>query len=171
MSCFNNLKLTRVPIVACDKEIVTIYEKPEVIYPDGEVKADAPFYVVNRVAIKDRVDRQKYINSFAKDVGIMNIAKKLALSGENIFDGRFAVKGNSFFDATILPQDGEQLNKMMASKQKIWNSLDPELKKGMTYEQFVESFDQKAFVEYLNSKVAAKAKTTDPAEPTGKEGE
>lgn len=167
MSVYRDLKYTR-PIIDCkeDKEIVSIFEKPTVVYPEkGNLDL---FFTSNEVAIKGRVDRQKYIKSFAKDVGILNIAMKLAKQGENIFDGRFAVKGESYVDLRGMPRNGEELSKLMADKDKVWANLDPELKKSMSYEEFVKSFTGDEFLKYLQAKVAAK---TTKAEEKVKEGE
>lgn len=166
MSVFRDLKLKRPVIDASEKDIVTIYEKPTIHYPDEKNKE--VFYLENEVAEKGRLNRQKYIDSFAKDVGILHIAQKLIQEGENVFDGRFAVKDKSYADLRGMPKDGEQLGKLMAKKDEVWNKLDPELKKSMTYEDFVKSFNGDEFTKYIVSKLEAAKKVT--IEPK-KEGE
>lgn len=166
MSVFRDLKLVRPVIDACEKDIITIYEKPTIKYPNEKNKD--VFYLENEVAEKGRVNRQKYIDSFSKDVGILNVAKKLIDEGASVFDGRFAVKDKSYMDLRGMPKDGEQLNALMAKKDEVWNKLDPELKKSLTYEDFVKSFTGDEFTKYITSKLEATKKV--PTEPK-KEGE
>lgn len=111
------------------------------------------FYIDYVPTEKSRINRQKYINSFAGDVGVLNVVKKLALSGEDATDGRFKAPVG-YFDATILPKDGEAEMQLKQMKQKIWSKLDPELKSNMTFEEFASSINEDKLKAYIAKKTA-----------------
>ena len=150
-----------------EPELIIKVVKPVVVYPEKDNKD--LFYVSYEEVITQKLDRKKYIKSFDGDVGVLNVVKKLALNKENAMDGRFAVKSNTYVDMSDFPKDGEEMAKMMASKNEVWAKLDPDLKKDMTYEEFCNTFTMDEFNAYIKSKLAKSS--TPVVEETKKEGE
>lgn len=149
------------------KDIVTYYDKPVIVYPNPDDKDT--FYVDLVSTELERKNRQDFMNSFRGDVGVLNIVRKLAMQGENAADGRFAVSEDSYSDLTILPKSKEELDRLMAIKNKVWASLDPELKGNMSFEEFCESWDDSRLESYLDSKASA-SQSVSESENSEKEG-
>ena len=150
-----------------EPELIIKVVKPVVVYPEKDNKD--LFYVSYEEVITQKLDRKKYIKSFDGDVGVLNVVKKLALNKENAMDGRFAVKSNTYVDLSDFPKDGEEMAKMMASKNEVWAKLDPDLKKDMTYEEFCNTFSMDEFNAYIKSKFVKSL--TPVVEETKKVGE
>lgn len=152
----------RTPVNCTEKELIRTYLKPVVVYPEKD--NNEIFYIDYEECVAEKLNRRKYVNSFAGDVGVLNVIHKLALNKENAADGRFAMK-QGYVDLSNLPTDGEQMAKLLEERNKVWAKLDPELKKALTYEEFVSTFN----LEKLNEYIAAKKAGIAPTEK--KEGE
>ena len=139
----------RTAVKCSEPDLIRTYLKPVIVYPEKDNKEI--FYIDYEECVAERLNRRKYINSFAGDVGVLNIIHKLALNKENAADGRFAMK-QGFVDLSGMPTDGEQMAKLMAERNKVWAKLDPELKKNLTYDEFVSTFN----LDKLNQYIAAK---------------
>lgn len=125
------------------------------------------FLVEECVVESERVNRSDYINSFREDVGIANILKKVALSGDvTLFnqiqrtplpiqdDGKEMIQ-----DITPL-QDGEEaVAKMGDDMRKTFKALPQDLVGGRSLAEFLENVSQAeidAFVaKYIKDRVGS----------------
>lgn len=132
-----------------DDDIVEhlIVKKGVPIGEDGEVS------VVEDYIETKRYNRQEYINSFREDVGILNILKKVNAGLINpatlacSFDTKAPIN-----DITDIPTDvGDALN-LVDRAHKMYASMPAELKAGMDFNTFCQTFDQAKFDAYLKSK-------------------
>lgn len=152
-----------------DKDIVT-YETREVVKKTGE--GDEDFIVINKVVETSRKNRQDYINSFSSEVGILNILKKVALTGDDPYNNEYIEqrKGGQYIDATALPSNKTDAFKAVEHGVNVFDSLPEELKGKLSMEKFVEEFGQEAFDKYIE-KVIAGLKGEAKAEPVKEEKE
>ena len=114
---------------------------------DEKGNLDEDDFLVEEVVVeKERVNRDDYINSFREDVGIANILKKVALSGDVSLlnqvkrvpqplcdDGKEAI-----VDITPLQEGEEKVAAMGDNMRKTYSALPEQLKAGRTLEQFLE---------------------------------
>lgn len=136
-----------------DDDIVEqlIVKKAVPIGDDGEVS------VVEEVIESKRFNRQDFINSFRDDVGILNILKKV--NAGLINPATLALSANSgqpIIDISDIPTDIGDALALVDDAHKLYATLPDDLKKGMDFNTFCQTFNQKAFDEYINSKVQAK---------------
>ena len=132
-----------------DKNIDRTYLK-EVVIKTGE--ADDEFFIDKKMTVYETVDRQKFLDAQAGDVGVLNIIRKAALAGENAADGRFG-SSQGFVDADMLPQTLEETINLANEKQRIWENLDPALKANMSFEEFCQAINEEKLADYLKNKV------------------
>lgn len=118
---------------------------------DAKGTVDEDEFEVKEVVVpKTKINRQEYINSFREDVGIANILKKVALSGDVSLlnqvkrtnlplsnDGKEIVQ-----DVTALQAGDEAIAKMGDNMRKTFNNLPDELKAGRSLESFLEGVTQ-----------------------------
>lgn len=160
--------LKRVPKqYKAEKDIVTYMRQNKLVKTKTDAKGnvDPDDYEIEEVAVEtERVNRQDYINSFREDVGIANILKKVALSGDATLlnqvkrnplpvmaDGKEMVQ-----DITPL-QDGEEAVGAMGDNMlKTYAALPDDLKAGRTLEQFLTSVSQAEIDAYVAAQVAKK---------------
>lgn len=126
-----------------EKDIVKYERKDKLVKADSEDD-----FVVEEVAVEvERVNRQEYIDSFREDVGIANILKKVALSGDASLlnqvkrqplpiadDGKEVIQ-----DITPLQAGEDAVAKMGDNMRKTFADLPDELKAGRSLEQFCET--------------------------------
>lgn len=127
---------------------------------DGEVTVKEE-YVQTR-----KYNRQEYIDSFRNDVGILNILKKVQYQGNSVLDAVAKInavdpslinrtpKQTEDVDISNLPNDIGDAYSVVEKAHVIFESLPEELKGKMNFDTFVQSFDQKAFDEYIAKKAA-----------------
>lgn len=130
---------------------------------DKDGKVDEDDYVVEKKAVEvGRVDMQEYVNSFREDVGIANILKKVALSGDVSMlnqvertalpldeDGKEMIQ-----DVTALQNGDETLAKIGDNMKKGYEELPEDLKAGRSLEKFLETVSKEeiaAFVAKYNA--------------------
>lgn len=131
-----------------DEDIVG-YTEEEYIVSTGE--GDKDFVVKKRVVEFERKNRQDYINSFADDVGVLNVLKKCALSNdESLIKQR---PDGVYMDATGFPKTKEDVFNTVQKGVNAFDKLPDDIKKKMSMEQFVNSFGQEQFDELINAKV------------------
>ena len=116
---------------------------------DEKGNVDPDDFLVEEVVVEDeRVNRADYINSFREDVGIANILKKVALSGDvsllnQVQRPKLVPDENGFEpiqDATILQSGEENIAKIGEDMRYTYASIPEELTKGRSLEKF--HFDQ-----------------------------
>ena len=132
-----------------DDDIVEhlIIKKGVPIGEDGEVS------VVEDYIETKRYNRQEYINSFREDVGILNILKKVNAGLINpatlacSFDTKAPIN-----DITDIPTDVGDALSLVDRAHKLYASIPADLKAGMDFNTFCQTFDQAKFDAYLKSK-------------------
>lgn len=140
--------VTEVDIV--DTLIIDTYETDD----EGNVRS------VTKQVVTGRKNRKEYIESFAADCGLDNILKKIG-------QGAIAEDKYSILTSQKLGQvtdlrgfDGlHNLGDIEALSRKAelsWKNLDPELKKNMSFKDFVSNFKNEDLEKYVASKIAAK---------------
>lgn len=142
---------------SADKDIVE-YAEEQYIEKTGE--GDKDFVVKTRVVESSRINRQDYISSFADEVGIKNILKKVQATGdETLLKQR---PDGAFIDVTQFPDTRSGMYEAVKNGVKAFDDLPDDVKKKMSMEDFVNYFGQKEFDDYVKAKVdeivAAKAK-------------
>lgn len=133
-----------------DEDIVG-YCDQEYLVSTGE--KDTDFVTKTRVIEFERKNRQDYIDSFADDVGVLNVLKKCALSNdESLIKQR---PDGVFIDVTNFPKSKEEIYKTVEKGVDAFDKLPDDVKKKMSMEQFVNTFGQEQFDNFINEKVEA----------------
>lgn len=139
-----------------DNEIVEhlIVKKGVPIGEDGEVS------VVEDYIETKRYNRQEYINSFRDDVGILNILKKVnagLLNPATIacsFDTKAPIN-----DISNIPTDvGDAIN-LVDQAHKLYAKLPVELRAGLDFNTFCQTFDQAKFDAYIKAQQKTEGET------------
>ena len=133
-----------------DPVIIDTYLK-EVVVKTGE--GNDEFFVDKVLSECGKKDRQKFLDAQAEDVGVLNIIRKAALSGEDVTDGRFGMKQQGFVDLDQMPQTLEATINLAQEKERIWKNLDPELKQNLSFEAFCQSINDEKLTEYVKAKI------------------
>lgn len=133
---------------------------------DEKGNVDPDDFLVEEVIVEDeRVNRDDYINSFREDVGIANILKKVALSGDvsllNQVQRPILTPDENGFepiqDATILQEGETKIAQVGEEMRATYSALPDELKKGRSIEKFLGEVDQKEIEAFAKAYIAAKA--------------
>lgn len=148
-----------------DIDIIEYYDK-DVVVKTGEGEDD--YKIEKKLVEYNRVNRDKYIQSFSDEVGITNILKKVALGGVDV--EQFKAKPG-FVDMTQFPQGYGDAEKMLVDQRKeIWDSLPDELRTKMNYSDFVKDDSVVGIIQDYYDKLIA-AKKAEAAAAQVKEGE
>lgn len=135
---------------SADQDIVD-YAEEEYVVKTGE--GDKDFVVKKRVVETSRLNRQDYINSFADEVGIKNILKKVQATGdETLLKQR---PDGVFIDVTQFPDNRAGMYEAVKNGVEAFDNLPDDIKKKMSMEDFVNNFGQKEFDDYVKAKVDA----------------
>jgi len=136
------------------KDIIEYKEVAEV-KKTGEGKHD--FKVIKTLVPISKTNRADYIDSFASDVGIMNVLKKVLVGGETIEDvvktGKFMSKQQGEVDLSKLPDNIADAYRAVEAGVKAFDSLPDNLKKKQSFARFAESFSKDDFTAYLRAEV------------------
>lgn len=117
---------------------------------------DSVFDVVETIEITDIVDRQDYINQYKDDVGILNILKKVARTGDMSLLNQ--CKAGIGVDLTDMPEDFLQAKALYDEALSAYDQLPDSIKNGMTAQEFAEITAEKldgnikSYVESLKQK-------------------
>ena len=156
-----------------DKYIIT-YAEIDKVKMTGE--KDTDFVVLTEVKEVDRTDRQAYLDSQSNDVGILNIIEKVRLSGDITLLNQTGRVPLAAVEKDALGHDVEpvvditayQVDKVEALESykfgaAAFESLDPELKKKMTFEQVAKMSDAEidAFLKARQEALLAASKKGD----------
>ena len=142
----------------------TVKETVLVPYSE-EVDGDPENVVIKyKPVVKNEYDLQAYIESFADEVGIQNILKKLAISGDKSIlnqTGREPLCPDGGLepiqDYSDVPKSkAEAFNAVVAGVQ-AFDDLPEEVKGKMSLTQFVQLFGQEEFDNYIKGLMAANA--------------
>lgn len=134
-----------------DDDIVEhlIIKKAVPIGDEGEVSV-VEDYVETR-----RYNRQKFINSFRDEVGIVNLLKKVnaGLLNPGVLAANFDMTGQKILDISDVPTDVGDAMALVDQAHVLYASLPGDLKAGMDFNTFCKTFDQKRFNDYIQSKI------------------
>lgn len=137
--------------------------KEMVLIPYSAQVGDDPENIVIRYkpVLKGEYDLQEYIESFADEVGIQNILKKLSLSGDKSLlnqTGREPLCPDGGLepiqDYSNAPKSKAEAFNAVAAGVAAFDSLPDDLKGKMSLTQFVELFGQDEFNKYIEGVVA-----------------
>ena len=132
-----------------DKNITESYEK-EVVKKIGDGEDD--FIIEKVVAVYKTYNRDKFIQDQSDDVGILNILKKVALSGDDLTqENPFAAKPG-YFDMTQVPEDLAGVQDLVSKAKEVWDTLPEDLKGNLDYETFVKTMSTQKVYDALLKK-------------------
>lgn len=136
----------------------------DVVEKTGEGKND--FIVKQELQEISRVNRADYINSHREDVGILNIIKKVQLTGDATLLNQRQVEAG-FADITGMPKDKMEAMDVVQEGVAAFDNLPNEIKGKMSMAQFAQQGN--AEFDALVEAVVKKVKDTQDSQK--KEGE
>lgn len=114
-----------------------------------------------------RKNRADFINSFREDVGILNIVKKVQLTGDATLLNQRQVE-IGYADITDLPKDKIEAMQAVQAGVDAFDELPDEIKKKMSFKQFAEQ--NKDEYDALIADIVEKVKNSQESQKKG-EGE
>lgn len=125
----------------------------KIIDNDG-VEQDIIEYVP--VHVRD-IPIQEYIDSFSDEVGIQNILRKVAMTGDKSYlnqTGRVSLDADKnglepVQDYSNAPMSKTEAFNAVAAGVRAYDALPAEIKEKMSFAQFAESFGQEQFEAYI----------------------
>lgn len=136
------------------KNITECYEK-EIVKKIGPGESD--FIVEKRLEVYKTYNRDKFIQDQSDDVGILNVLKRVALSGQDLTQENPYAAKPGYFDMTEVPEDLAGVNDLVVKAKEIWNGLPEDLKGNMDYETFVKTMTTQKVYDALKAQADAKA--------------
>lgn len=140
-----------------EKSKIIVWKEVKEIEKTGEGKSD--FKIHCKLVPAEVYNRADHINSFSGDVGIQNILKKVALSGEDIGQviesGRFysKQKGDHVVDISKAPKDTFEALNEVEKGMKNYKTLPEELTKGRKFSTFAKEFNAEELNNYIEAQV------------------
>ena len=147
-----------------DPKVFETKREEYVLIPEAKQVGDDPENIVieYKPVLKETIDIQDYINSFADEVGIQNILRKLSLSGDTSIlnqTGREPLNPNGGLepvqDYSNVPKSKTEAFNAVVAGVNAFDTLPDELKGKLSLTQFVELFGQEEFDKYIAGVVAA----------------
>lgn len=130
--------------ISAGSKTMVINRKVYPIYVDSGEKIDGDAVGTLKLkVVNEEVDIREYVNSFADECGVENVLKKFARTGDASLFAQHQVIEN--VDATKIP-DG--------NAEELFNSLPDDLKKNMSYEEFVKTLTGEQLKAYIDGMVA-----------------
>lgn len=131
-----------------DNLIIEYSERDKVVPGNDEYD----FRIDKEVYESKKVNRQEYINSFKDDVGVLNILKKVALTGDlSLINQSNHPTGDKIIDVDDSIDSIDAMNKYDKA-QASFNAIPVELRGNMSIEQFLDKFSSKDIIEYYQAK-------------------
>jgi hypothetical protein len=129
-------------------EFYVDYEIKQVVKKVGDGEED---FIIEDKVIEHKRDIKQEINAQADDVGVYNLMKRVALTGDDSLMPEPMPKTGVTSDYTNVPDN--LLDADLMAKQRIaeFDSLPDALKKGRSFEEFMSSFTQDEFSAWLSS--------------------
>lgn len=124
----------------------------DVVEKTGEGKQD--FIIKHELQEISRVNRADYINSHREDVGILNIIKKVQLTGDaTLLDQRNVEIG--YADITKMPKDKMEAMDAVQEGVAAFDDLPEDIRRKMSLEKFAQQNNSEfdALVDYVVKKV------------------
>lgn len=126
-----------------DYKSITIVDK---VVKTGEGDED---YIIQKVVIEDKKPIQEVIDADANSVGVYNIMKMFAQTGDESLLPRD--RGDCNVDIVGAPENLMELKQMGQDAEKKFAQLDPELTKGMDMAAFVNNLTQEQFDAFIKA--------------------
>lgn len=119
------------------------YDIKKVVKKIGDAETD---YVIQSKIIEKKDSVYELINSQAAEVGVYNILKKVAMTGDDsIYDEYKAPTGETITDITKVPENVADMFEASNVMLKAFASLPGDLVKGRNFAQFCETITQAEF--------------------------
>ena len=112
-------------------------------------------YTIVKVVVEDKRSIKETIDSQANDVGLNNILRKYALTGDESILPERAVDNGEVIDMTQMPQDLIEANNFYANQKALYDNLPQEITKGRSFSEFMTNFTQAEFNAYVAALAAA----------------
>lgn len=142
-------------------EIIT-YKVVNYIEKTGDGEND--FVVKQKMVIANKVNRADSINSYSGDVGIQNVLKKVALSGEDLASvvdsGKFYSKQKGLVDLSEVPDNVVEAYKKVEDGVKAFDNLPKDLKKKSSMAHFASEVTNEEIYKYIDAKIEAITKAS-----------
>lgn len=133
-----------------DNDIIK-YKQIDVCIKTGEGEED--YVLQKKVVPYSKENRKEVIESYRNDVGILNILKKVALTGDNtLLDQRHNAIG---IDCTNLPANYMEAFEALENGLVSFKDLPDDIKNKMSVDEFVKNYKQEDFDAYIQAKVNA----------------
>lgn len=150
-------------------DIVTLEVADEIKKITDDVTKKEDFVIEKVVRETSRLDANDYVQSFADDVGIENILKKIALTGDvSLLNQRQRSIGqvdeNGYEvlqDYTGIPGDVLEAAAIVKSGRDVFSSLPADLVKGRSFAEFVETATQDEIQAYMLASLEAQKKASE----------
>lgn len=107
-------------------------------------EGDHDFIIVKKV-IEDKTSIKELIASQADDVGLENILKKFAVTGDPGILPEAVTDNNEIADFTQMPQDLIEAQNLFSAQEEAFKSLPEELVKGRSFGEFMAHINQDEF--------------------------
>lgn len=121
-------------------------------------------FTIVKVVVEDKRSIKDTIAAQADDVGLENILKKFALTGDESILPESVVSNEQVADFTQMPQDLIEAQNLFNAQEAAFNSLPKDLVKGRTFAEFMANINQDEFAAW---QAALKAKMTPEKEKEG----
>ena len=122
-------------------------------------------FTIVKVVVEDKRSIKETIEAQADDVGLENILKRYALTGdESILPQSVNANGGDLVDMTQLPQDLIEADNFYKQQKAMFDSLPEEVTKGRSFTEFMTNFNQAEFNAYVAALAAAQAAQNKPKE-------
>lgn len=119
---------------------ISKYVMKDIVKKTGEGEND--YVIIKKQVLVSEQDRDEYVQSFADDVGILNVLKKVALTGDA---SMYNAQANQGIDTTNLPDNKIDAFDVVSKGVLAFDNLPDEIKQKMTMEVFVKTFGQEKF--------------------------
>lgn len=150
-------KMSKSPFVVCNvpnnpqkdfDEFYIDYEIKDIVKKVGDGEED---FVITQKIIEHKRDIVQEINSQADSVGVYNLIKRVALTGDESLYPEPMPKTGVVSDYTNVPDNLLDADLMAKQRLNDFNNLPDSLKKGRSFEEFMTSFNQEEFNAWLSS--------------------
>lgn len=139
-------------------KVVVVFHCNQDHLVEGDLNDPTNFLVVKKAVVKERIPLNEYIQQFDREVELKEKIARIQTKEEY----------NEFIAQTALAADGKtyvqqdyfsdlQMEEIIQRGEAAFAALDPELKKDLSKEEFLASFNQKTMDNFIAEKIAADA--------------
>ena len=134
------------------------YELKQVVKKVGDGEDE---FIIEDKVIEHKRDIRQEINAQADQVGVYNLMKRVALTGDDSLMPEPMPKTGVTSDYTNVPDNLLDADLLAKQRKAEFDALPDSIKKGRSFEQFVSSFTQDEFNVWLKSLAPEKEKEGD----------